>query len=716
MENNEDKSLDQRVLRLEKTVADLKLMIEQLLAGQRQQQPQYSTQVPPPPAFTAKPAQSATPPVASAAPDTTPKRRSPALSFELPDHMKKVEFWLNKVGIGLLLFAVAFLFKYSIDKGWLTPWVRVAFGLGLGVILVALGFRTYEKRRHFSLVFMGGGIATFYITAFAAFQRLAIVSHTTAFAFMTLVTLFALLISLRQNDSILSLIGAVGGFGTPFMLYTGSGNIPALVLYSSILAAATSAIYFYRGWRSLMWLTVISGWSILLIALINGVYDVSSVALADQRAIQAGVLFAVVVFWIVPLLRQVMRGTTPAALSMPEGKLPTLKQVFGAVSDGQTHWLTISTPLIALGMSRLTWPEPSDVYWGWVTMVGAAVYWIVAYYLSRTERLKDISYIHTLVGGLLFTIALCLLFDGDTLFFAVATEAAVLHLIHHRTGNLGASVGGHVLFAILAMLLIQRIAEPLRDAAPLVNARALADIWTVALAVGLSYVFKPVILKRIYFIAGAFCLAGWFLRELTGSLPFVIITVEAFIFHIEAKRVEDETLRMGAHVFAVLLGLWLIGRLAGNHPDTTAVFSAYALSNLLAVVMAGVVAWLSKKRVTRVSYGLAAHALFMGWLLSELVTLHEGQGYVTIAWGVYGAILLILGLRRATPGLQTVALVTLLVVVGKLFLVDLAHLQAIFRIFLFMGFGAAFLALSYYFRALWKSDKDKGGNSSRTPT
>ena len=46
---------------------------------------------------------------------------------------------------------------------------------------------------------------------------------------------------------------------------------------------------------------------------------------------------------------------------------------------------------------------------------------------------------------------------------------------------------------------------------------------------------------------------------------------------------------------------------------------------------------------------------------------------------------------------------TLLIVVGKLFLVDLVELETIWRILLFLGFGGLFLILSYYFRVLWKS-------------
>ena len=61
---------------------------------------------------------------------------------------------------------------------------------------------------------------------------------------------------------------------------------------------------------------------------------------------------------------------------------------------------------------------------------------------------------------------------------------------------------------------------------------------------------------------------------------------------------------------------------------------------------------------------------------------------------------------------------TLLVLVGKLFLVDLARLEAIWRILLFLGFGGLFLVLSYYFQARWKrsgksADEFGDGESGR---
>ncbi|UCE24611.1 MAG: DUF2339 domain-containing protein, partial [Candidatus Zixiibacteriota bacterium] len=587
-----------------------------------------------------------------------------------------------------------------------------AFGIGLGVFLVVLGYRTYERRRHFSLVFLGGGIAVFYITAFAAFQRLAIVPHAYAFGFMVLVTLFALSLSLKQNDSVLSLLGAIGGFGTPFMLYTGSGDIPALMFYTCLLIAATVAIYFYRGWRSLLWVTVLAGWTVIIIALESGVRSVYVPSLVDQQAVQAGVLFTLIAFWMVPAAREIARSKSPTRWSDPPvGVL--LKDAHPQFRDflrGVAHWLAVSTPLIALAISHAVWPDLTDTIWGWITLVGAVVYWAAAAGLYRIGEVKNLAYTHVLVGILLLTIALTFFFKGDTLMFVVATEAIILHLIAHRTEDRGIMIGANALFTLAAFAVLLRLFAPQTGSQPVFNQMALADIWTIAGAMGLSFVFRSDLMKRIYFLAAYVALAAWLNRELDGNLLFFLITVQVFALHLLTYRGTDVVLRTASHMFSLLFGFWLVGRMAGRDSHLTAVFCTYAGVNLLGIVVAAVASRLTQVRTERFWYGLAAHLLLMGWLLSELSTLPEGQGYVTIAWGVLGAILLIFGLRRNDHRLRLVALGTLFAVVGKLFLIDLAHIEAIFRILLFMGFGGVFLALSYYFRSLWKSDSSETGN------
>jgi uncharacterized membrane protein len=102
-------------------------------------------------------------------------------------------------------------------------------------------------------------------------------------------------------------------------------------------------------------------------------------------------------------------------------------------------------------------------------------------------------------------------------------------------------------------------------------------------------------------------------------------------------------------------------------------------------------------RVAR-AYLLGAHALFLLWLAKELGAI--ATGVVTLAWGCYGALLLLLALlwrdRRATRthGLQLVALSAIALAVLKLVLMDLERVPIVWRIGLFMGFGAALLGLS----------------------
>ena len=619
MDKPQSRSLHERVQQLEKAVKELQRMLKQLNdalskrgldVSPETKETFSSAEVPDHELDSAqarleqeplRPSSQPRPPLQQ----TLPRQKS----FEIPDMMRKSEFWLNKIGIGLLLFGVVFLFKYSIDQGWITPAVRVGFGLALGVGLLLTGLRIYSKRRHFSQILLGGAIATFYITGFSALQLYALVSYPVAFAFMVSVTLLALILSMKQNEAVFSLIGAIGGLGTPFFLYTGASNMPGLMGYTCLVLCGTSAIYFYRGWRSLLWTSVIGGWTVFLVALIKGLPTDSQEAVVDRWALQLGVVFGWLVFWAMPLIREVACVKNPLRWPRPSSKFEeSLSQGDRGLLDGHVHLLSVSTPLITLTVSIQIWSLPNEI-WGWITMGGAMVYGLVSLYLKPWDALKSIAYTHALEGVLLLTIALCMLLEGDTLLFTLATEAAVLHLIARRLSDKGIAIGAHILFIVLGVWLGGRLLFSQVEGPPIVNAQALTNVWVIGVALGITKLLKSVKEQNVY--------------------------------------------------------------------------------------------------------RLAAHVAILGWFLRELSTLPNGQGYVTIAWGVYAGILLVLGLRLNLRQLIKVAVWTLLIVVGKLFLVDLAELKAIWRVLLFLGFGGVFLVLSYYFQALWKQGPERADQSGK---
>ena len=593
-----DQSLHERVERLEEAVAEL-----QRTLGQSNEASPWKA-----PAETGK---------TSAAPQNPP-RSEPAKIREavLPQSHKspkprpqvfsawKSESWLKIIGIGLFLLGIVFLFKYSIDQGWLTEPVRVGLGMGLGTILFATGICVHARRRSFSQVLLGGGIAAYYITGFSAFQLYALVSHPVAFAFMIIVTLLSFFLSLRQDEAVLSIIGAVGGLGTPFLLYTGSGNLPGLVGYTCLVLSGTSAIYLYRGWHSLLWTSVVGGWLVFLTG-IESIPFYLQEAIRDRWFLQVGILFGWLAFWALPIMREILRTVNPTRWPLPS--LPDwISENFRNLVDRHAHLLSVSTPLIALGLSRTIWSLSSET-WGWITMAGSLVYGLVAWGLKRWDGCRRLAYTHALVSLLLLTIAFCLLLEGEILFFTLAAEATVLHFISRRLDDRGTSLSAHLLFAGIVLVLAGRLLTMEVEGAPVFTSSALTNLAVIAAVLGSSI----------------------------------------------ALRTPEE----------------------------------------------------------RLTYRLAFHVVLLGWFLRELSALEGGQGYVSIVWGVYAITLLVVGLRRNLDQLRMAAMGTLLLVVGKLFMVDLARLEAIWRILLFLGFGGVFLALSYFFQSLWRNESTSTGKT-----
>lgn len=529
--------------------------------------------------------------------------------------LRSWEWWLNKVGVGLLLLGVAFLFKFSVDRGWLTPEVRVGIGLAIGMVLLGAGLKVYGERRAFGQVLLGGGIGAFYITGFAAFQLYALVAYPVAFAFMVAVTLLAFALSLRQDGMALALVGAAGGFGTPFVLYVGAGTLGGLVLYTCLVLVGTAAIYLYKGWRALLLFSAAAVWTIFLAGYDNFIYFSTPSAVEGRLPLQLGVSFAWLLLWGVSVSREVLRRRDVRwAFPEPGTALDRLfagdERAFG--SGVVAHLLCVAGSLLVLAFTGAIWDLESGNL-GLVALGGTAVYALAALVLRRVERNGWLSYVHALTALLLATLSAVLILDGDALFFALALEAASLHLASRRLADRVLAAVGHVLFTVVG---------------------------------------------------------GWLLwRICSGVLESAFFSEDAVVFD------------------------------AGSWTDLAAIALAFATSVLVA------------SSRTRWVYGILVHASLLGWLWRELGALPDGDAYVSLAWGTYAVGLLITGLRWDLAGIPRLGLATLFVVVGKLFLVDLAWVGTAWRILLFLGFGGLFLVLSYYLQSLWRPGKDAGGET-----
>ncbi|MHC4795900.1 MAG: DUF2339 domain-containing protein, partial [Planctomycetota bacterium] len=97
---------------------------------------------------------------------------------------------------------------------------------------------------------------------------------------------------------------------------------------------------------------------------------------------------------------------------------------------------------------------------------------------------------------------------------------------------------------------------------------------------------------------------------------------------------------------------------------------------------------------------------FHGSFLDVGETLNAELYAYSLAWVLFGTVLLVLGIRTRGTTLRYASLAVMLLAVGKVFLFDTAHLEDLYRVFSFLGLGLSLilLALLYQRFVFRKSD------------
>jgi len=514
---------------------------------------------------------------------------------EIPRILK--ENWLYWLGVGMLLLGVVFLFRYSIEQGWLIPEIRSTFGLLTGGLMLYLGFKSSsgDAIRQFLI---GGGIGVFYITGFATFQLYDFISYSVVFGFMVAVTVLSFSISIQQNSAILSLIGIIGGLATPFLLYRGDGSLTMLMIYTAIILTGAASIYRFKKWYSLLWSQAIGGGIVLLVACVVNILDVSSPPEFDRVLVQSASLYLALLVWIYPI-----------GIYIKEVKEKIEKQ-----SGNQSHLEVLSaiSPLALVLFSGLTW-ETSANSLGYAALVFSVVLAGFSSFLNQ-EGFKRLATVHIVSTAVIFTLALVLLLDGRILLVVLVLEAMALRIVVNKQELASFSWSSHLLFII-----------------------------------------------------------GWIL---------------------------------------------LFNYLSNPNSADPALINIPALSELLVIMITGLLApiYLDNKN-EQFLYRLIAHLGVLAWLAKELWMVEHSQIWISVAWGIYSIAVLIAGFRIGSNVIRTAGMATILVVVAKLFFVDLSQTSALLRIPLFMGFGTIFLAIGYYLQKQWTAGgEDFGSENLDIPT
>ncbi len=165
---------------------------------------------------------------------------------------------LTWVGAAIVIIAIAFAIPWA-WKYFDTPdWVKVAGFHALGIGFLAAGHYLDRRRPELRMLaagLAGLGIFTLYGIAFSALHHYKIWGEHATFVECSVITLLAIAISLRANSVTIILLGALGGYLTPLVASTGSGEYVGWFLYLAFLNVALISTAVIRGWSFLKPLT-----------------------------------------------------------------------------------------------------------------------------------------------------------------------------------------------------------------------------------------------------------------------------------------------------------------------------------------------------------------------------------------------------------------------------------------------------------------------------
>lgn len=166
--------------------------------------------------------------------------------------------WLLRLGVLILVMGVGFFLKYSIDHDYIGPLGRVGLSILAGVAMLVVGTQLLGTQyQPFGLGMIGGGIATLYFAAFAAFHFYQLIGMIPAFALMAFITVSAGALAVRFNSMLVAILGILGGYGTPVMLSTGAVNFVGLFSYELLLGCGVLGISYQKKWHLLNYLSFV---------------------------------------------------------------------------------------------------------------------------------------------------------------------------------------------------------------------------------------------------------------------------------------------------------------------------------------------------------------------------------------------------------------------------------------------------------------------------
>jgi uncharacterized membrane protein len=622
----------------------------------------------------------------------------------------------------VLTLGIAFFLKYAFDNHWIQPAGRVALGLIAGVALLLVGERLQQAvYRGPAQGVVAVGIATLYLSVYAAYAFYQLVTQPVAFGFMVLVTATGVAMALHHEARAVAVLANLGGFLTPIVLSTDRDAGVALFTYLAVLDAGMLVAAWYRRWPEI---------GLLSFVFTHALYAAWFARWYAPVPVQQGVaLVAAGVFLVLFSLVAPAEALSSRLPPRPEHlwRGPGL--------------LALAAPVAAFVAARqVLYPAHASIL-AIACLVLAAYYLVLARATAAAPGVgPHLLMLHGAVSLAFLTLTFPVQFSEHGLAIAWSVEGLVIVWGGLHLGARPLRLGGLVVLALAVVrwfsLLDDHAQHPgtfLLDHPALASTLALAAASALAAAyhtrgraLGDAERFAEPALGLVAIVSLVTLVTVELQRHTLGldhftlGLVVTVLWLGAAVLTLALAATDRTAVLFSAGtIMLILVGLLAVAGDAdrlGAERTLTPVANLRFLTGLLITAVYALYARAIQGQGLTAEYARHLHAaaagaaaLFLLWHLSVEIALlpleRVAPGEVSMAhhmglsilWTLYAFVAMGVGLQRQQAALRVGAIGLFAITVAKVFLVDLGQLNAGYRILSFIVLGGLLILASFLY-------------------
>ncbi|AWX45523.1 hypothetical protein HME9304_02543 [Flagellimonas maritima] len=660
---------------------------------------------------------------------------------------------INKIGILITVIGVAIGAKYSIENNLISPLTRIILGYLVGLGLVGFSIKLKSKYENYSAVLLSGALAILYFITFAAYSFYGLFPQTMAFVLMLLFTAFGVVAALNYNKQVIAHIGLVGAYAIPFLLSDGSGNAEVLFTYMAIINIGIGIIAFKKYWKLLYYAAFGFSWLIFISWISFSYENDTQFALAFVTATVFFIIFYVTflaykliksekfkISDIIMLLLNsfIYYGIGYGLLSQTQ----TGEELVGLFTLGNAIIHFVVSVLIfkrkladknlfylisGLVLTFITIAIPVQLDGNWVTLLWAfeasLLFWI-----GRTKKVAVYEY---LSYPLIFLSFVSLIHD-----WALSYQGNWFYYDKKITPFINVT-----LLTSIICILSYSFVNWVNGKYPLENKTILSRIMSVcapalvlitlyfAIFLEIDYYFEQIFENTKFEVQGDdsynYSQYNYDIKDFGGiwlinySLLFLSLLAFANI-----KKIQNRVLGIVVLSFSILVGfifltngLYTLSELRESYLNqTSAEYYKIGIFNVwiryIAIAFFGTLLFAIHKLIRQpfmrinfeIPFEILVHTSILWIASSELLNWMDiagsNQSYklgLSILWGLYSLLLIVLGIWKKRKYLRIVAIVLFGITLLKLFFYDIASLNTISKTIVFVSLGVLLLIISFLY-------------------